>query len=53
MANRRNVKVSPGYHHTNHFYEQLEGFAEFSEFPHPDWYRPLPEDWCVVIADVQ
>ncbi len=45
--------MSPGYQHANHFYEQLEGFAEFSEFPHPDWYRPLPEDWCVVITDVQ
>ncbi len=37
---------------TNQFYEQIEGFSDFSEFSNAKWYHPLPEDWCVVITDV-
>lgn len=37
---------------SNRFYEKLEGFTDFSQFPEPRWYRPLPEDWCVVVTDV-
>lgn len=37
----------------NHnFYDQLEGFADFSGFARDHHYRPLPDDWCVVITDV-
>ena len=35
------------------FYEELEGFADFHEFPHAKWYAPLPTSWFVVITDVQ
>ncbi len=38
---------------TNHFYELIAGFSDFSEFPNAKWYQPLPEDWCVVITDVR
>ena len=35
------------------FYEQLEGFAEFSQFTQLKWYRPLPSTWFVLITDVK
>ena len=35
------------------FYQQLPAFSDFSAFPSPRWYQPLPDDWCVVITDVQ
>lgn len=38
---------------TNHFYELIAGFSDFSEFPNAKWYQPLPEDWSVVITDVR
>ncbi len=38
---------------TEHFYARLAGFADFLEFPRVDWYQPLPDDWVVVITDVQ
>ena len=37
---------------TNRFYESIAGFTEFSQFPNPQWYHPLPEDWCVIVTDV-
>ena len=38
---------------TNQFYELLESFADFSEFHNTKGYKPLPDDWCVVITDVE
>ena len=38
---------------TIHFYEMLNGFADFSEFHNSRWYQPLPEDWCVVVTDIR
>jgi len=35
------------------FYEQLEGFTEFSQFTQLEWYRPLPSTWFVLITDVK
>jgi len=35
------------------FYENLTGFPEFNQFTQLTWYTPLPEDWLVVITDVQ
>ena len=34
------------------FYEQLEGFTEFTQFTELGWYGPLPSDWYVLITDV-
>lgn len=35
------------------FYEQLEGFSEFSQFTQLELYRPLPSTWFVLITDVK
>jgi len=35
------------------FYEDLEGFVEFSQFTQLDWYRPLPSTWLILITDVK
>jgi len=35
------------------FYEQLEGFSEFSQFTQLDLYRPLPSTWFILITDVK
>lgn len=37
---------------TEKFYEKLECFSDFHEFPNLKWYAPLPLDWYVVITDV-
>jgi hypothetical protein len=38
---------------TEQFYAHLAGFADFLEFPQVDRYQPLPDDWLIVITDVQ
>ena len=38
---------------TDKFYEQLEGFSEFSQFTQLEWYRPLPSTWLVLISDIK
>lgn len=38
---------------SRYFYEQLPGFSEFAELSNSHWYQPLPDDWCVVVTDVQ
>ena len=38
---------------TDRFYEQLAGFTRFAEFTQLHQYLALPEDWLVVITDVQ
>ena len=35
------------------FYNELEPFYEFGEFVELDAYAPLPDDWVVIISDVQ
>ena len=34
------------------FYEQLEGFSEFTQFTELERYSPLPSEWYVLITDV-
>jgi hypothetical protein len=36
-----------------HFYEYLPVFDEFASITDPRHYRPLPDDWHVVVADVE
>lgn len=36
-----------------HFYRDLEVFADFPGFSQQHYYQPLPDDWLVVITDVQ
>lgn len=38
---------------TNRFYQQLSGFSEFLAFPDEQRYQPLPDDWSVIITDVE
>jgi hypothetical protein len=38
---------------TEHFYAHLAGFADFPGFTQVDHYQPLPDDWLIVITDVQ
>ena len=35
------------------FYSELTPFYDFAEFVDLNAYEPLPEDWIVMIADVQ
>ncbi len=35
------------------FYENLPVFEEFARLTEPDHYRPVPEDWSVVVADIE
>ncbi len=35
------------------FYNELEPFHDFAEFVELNAYQPLPDDWIVMIADVQ
>jgi hypothetical protein len=37
---------------TEQFYVQLASFSDFTYFADPQYYRPLPDDWTVVITDV-
>lgn len=37
---------------THNFYENMEGFADFSSFVNETHYLALPDDWYVVITDV-
>ncbi|MFT5426562.1 MAG: hypothetical protein ACI9ZT_001504, partial [Gammaproteobacteria bacterium] len=37
---------------SENFYEQLEGFSDFSQFTQLELYRPLPSEWYVLITDV-
>ncbi len=37
----------------DNFYEQLKGFAEFTQFTQLELYRPLPSTWFVLITDVK
>ena len=34
------------------FYERLPVFRDFSRVADPAWFRPLPDDWVVGVADV-
>lgn len=34
------------------YYKNLKGFNEFSDVTDLSFYRPLPDDWCVVLADI-
>lgn len=38
---------------SDHFYEQLTGFAGFDQFTELDQYSVLPDDWSVVITDIR
>ena len=35
------------------FYENLVGFTRFSDATDLSLYRPLPDDWSIVIADIK
>ena len=35
------------------FYQQIPGFPVFDDFSKSASYRPLPDDWLVVITDIQ
>lgn len=38
----------------NHqFYENIIGFKDFANFSDQDKYKPLPDDWFVIITDVE
>lgn len=37
----------------DHFYERLPGFRDFNAFYRLRWYLPLPNNWLVVITDVE
>lgn len=34
------------------FYRSLKGFSEFSDVTDLSHFHPLPDDWCIVIADI-
>jgi hypothetical protein len=38
---------------SSNFFENLQGFSKFQEISSPLWYHPVPQDWCVVVADVE
>lgn len=38
---------------TSRFFENLRPYTDFSEVTNPQRYQPLPDDWYVVITDVQ
>lgn len=38
---------------TSRFFENLQAYTDFSEFTNPQRYRPLPDDWYVIITDVK
>lgn len=35
------------------FYRNLPGFNEFPNVTDLSLYRPLPDDWCIVITDIK
>mgnify|MGYP000920253281 CR=1 FL=1 len=35
------------------FYDELESFSEFHRLGEGRHYKPLPQDWCVVISDIR
>ncbi len=37
---------------SNDYYKNLKGFNKFSDVTDISFYRPLPDDWCVVLADI-
>jgi len=38
---------------SEHFYANLESFDEFTQITNLSMYRPLPDDWCIVVADIR
>ncbi|WP_048690894.1 DUF3095 domain-containing protein [Catenovulum maritimum] len=34
------------------FYQELSGFKQFGMFAQTSWYKPIPEDWFIVVTDV-
>lgn len=38
---------------TERFFENLEPFSQFSQFADLERYRPLPQDWVIVITDIE
>jgi len=38
---------------TENFYAELVGFDEFTQITDLSMYRPLPDDWCIVVADIR
>ena len=35
------------------FYSKLPAFQKFEDFTKDAFYAPLPEDWCIVVSDIQ
>jgi hypothetical protein len=38
---------------SDNFYENLQGFSQFSQLTDESYYVPVPDDWYVVISDVK
>lgn len=38
---------------SHNFFECLHAFSDFADFSDPDHYRPLPDDWCIVVTDIE
>ena len=38
---------------TDHFYQQLTGFSDFENLTDTRYYQPLPDNWSVVVTDVE
>ena len=35
------------------FYTELPSFDKFTDLTNEGFYKPLPEDWCVVVTDIE
>ncbi|HKI61039.1 MAG TPA: DUF3095 family protein, partial [Mariprofundaceae bacterium] len=53
MSNNESDTAARGPLNTETFYSDLPGFSVFNEFTDAQCYTALPEDWFVVITDVQ
>lgn len=38
---------------SEHFYPSIPAFVDFAELTRLSWYRPLPDDWWVLVADIR
>lgn len=52
------VRVRPpaplyGKHMNHSFFTDISGFTEFAQACEDKYYHPVPEDWCVVVTDVE
>ena len=38
---------------SDNFYQNLREFDEFRDVTDRSHYRPIPDDWCIVLADIK